>query len=57
MTLIVKPDLGHYAKSWKVAGSNPDEVIGFFNLPISSSSTMALDLTQLPSEMSTIRSF
>jgi hypothetical protein len=22
--------LGHYAKSWKVAGSIPEEVIGFF---------------------------
>jgi hypothetical protein len=23
--------LRHYATSWKVAGLNPDEVIGFFN--------------------------
>jgi hypothetical protein len=23
--------LRHYATSWKVAGSNPDEVTGFFN--------------------------
>jgi hypothetical protein len=26
--------LRHYATSWKIADSNPDEVIGFFNWPI-----------------------
>jgi hypothetical protein len=34
--------LRHYATSWKVAGSIPDEVIGFFNWPNPSSCTMAL---------------
>jgi hypothetical protein len=33
----------HYATSWKVTGSSPNEVIDFFfNLPIPSSCTMAL---------------
>jgi hypothetical protein len=43
--------LRHYAASRKVAGSIPDEVIGFFNWP--SSHTMALGLTQPLTEMST----
>jgi hypothetical protein len=34
--------LRHYATSRKVAGSIPDEVIGYFNLPNPSSRTMAL---------------
>jgi hypothetical protein len=34
--------LRHYAKSWKIAGSIPDEIIGFFNWPKSSSRTMAV---------------
>jgi hypothetical protein len=34
-------------------GSNPDEVIGFFNLSNPSSCTMALGSTQPPIEMST----
>jgi hypothetical protein len=29
---IIKIHLRHYAASWKVAGSSPDEV-DFFNLP------------------------
>jgi hypothetical protein len=33
--------LRHYATSWKVAGSSPDEV-DFLNLPNPSSRTMAL---------------
>jgi hypothetical protein len=33
---------GDYATSRNVAGSIPDEVIGFFNLPNPSSRTMAL---------------
>jgi hypothetical protein len=33
--------LRHYATSWKIAGSLPDEVIGFFNRPIPSSRTVA----------------
>jgi hypothetical protein len=37
----------------KVAGSIPDEVIGFFNLPNPSSRTMALGSTQPLIEMST----
>jgi hypothetical protein len=45
--------LRHYAKSWKVAASIPDEVIGFFNWPYSSSHTMALGSTQRLTEMST----
>jgi hypothetical protein len=45
--------LRHYATSRKVAGSIPDEVIGFFNLPNPSSHTMAVGLTQPLTEMST----
>jgi hypothetical protein len=45
--------LRHYATSRKVAGSIPDEVIGFFNLPNPSSRTMALGSTQALTEMST----
>jgi hypothetical protein len=45
--------LRHYATSWKVAGSNPDEVIRFFNWPNPSSRTMALGLTQPLTKMST----
>jgi hypothetical protein len=37
----------------KVAGSSPDEVIGFFNLPNPSSCTMALGSTQPLTDMST----
>jgi hypothetical protein len=43
----------HYATSWKVAGSIPDEVIGFFNCPNPSSRTIALGSTQPLTEMST----
>jgi hypothetical protein len=43
----------HYATSRKVAGSNSDEVIGYFNLPNTSSRTMALGSTQPLTEMST----
>jgi hypothetical protein len=43
----------HYATSRKVAGSNPDELIGFFNRPNPSSRTMALMSTQRLTEMST----
>jgi hypothetical protein len=45
--------LRHYATSPKVADSVPDEFIGFFNLPNSSSRTMALGSTQSLTEMST----
>jgi hypothetical protein len=45
--------LRYYATGQKVAGSNPDEVIGFFTLPNPSSRTMALESTQPPTEMST----
>jgi hypothetical protein len=48
--------LRHYATSRKVAGSIPDEVIGFFfffDLPNPSSRTMALGSTQPLTEMST----
>jgi hypothetical protein len=43
----------HCATSRKVAGSIPDEVIGFFNWPNPSSRTMALGSTQFLTEMST----
>jgi hypothetical protein len=43
----------HYTTSRKVAGSIPDEVIGFFNWPNPSSRTMALGSTQPLTEMST----
>jgi hypothetical protein len=43
----------HYATSRKVAGSIPDGVIGFFNLPNHSSRTMAMGSTQPLTEMST----
>jgi hypothetical protein len=45
--------LRHYATRRKVAGSSPDEVIGFFNLPNPSSHTMAVGSTQPQTEMST----
>jgi hypothetical protein len=45
--------LRHYATSWKVADSIPDEVIGYFNLPTPSSSTMDLRSIQPLTEMST----
>jgi hypothetical protein len=45
--------LRHYATSRKVVGSIVDEGIGFFNLPNSSSRTMALGLTQPLTEIST----
>jgi hypothetical protein len=37
--------LKHYATSWKVAGSIPDEVIVFINSPNAYSRTMALGST------------
>jgi hypothetical protein len=43
----------HYATSLKVAGSIPDEVIEFLNLPNPSSRTMALRPTQPLTEMGT----
>jgi hypothetical protein len=43
----------HYAKKRNVAGSIPEQVIGFFDSPNSSSRTMALGSTQPPAEMST----
>jgi hypothetical protein len=45
--------LRHYAKSRKILGSIPDEVIGFLNGPNPSSRTMVLGSTQPPTEMST----
>jgi hypothetical protein len=45
--------LRDYATSRKVAGSIPDEVIGFLNWPNSSSRTMALGWTQPLTEIST----
>jgi hypothetical protein len=43
----------HYATIQKVAGSIPDEGIGFFDWPNPSSSIMALGSTQPLTEMST----
>jgi hypothetical protein len=43
--------LRHYATSLKVTGSIPNYVIGFFSN--SYSRTLALNLTQPPTEMST----
>jgi hypothetical protein len=45
--------LSDYAKSRKVTGSIPDEVVGFFNWPNHSSRIMALGSTQPLTEMST----
>jgi hypothetical protein len=45
--------LRHYATSWKVPGSIPKKVTGFFNWPNPSSHTMALVSTQPLPEMST----
>jgi hypothetical protein len=45
--------LRRYAASRKGAGSSPDEVIGFFNSPNSSSRTTALGSTKPLTEMST----
>jgi hypothetical protein len=45
--------LRQYATSRKISGSIPGEVIGFFNWPNPSSSTMALGSTQPIAEMST----
>jgi hypothetical protein len=44
--------LGRYAPSWKVAGSNPDYVINFFNLRKLPSRIIALRLTQPRTEIS-----
>jgi hypothetical protein len=45
--------LRDYATSWKVAGSIPDEVTGFFNTPNFSSNTINMGSTQFLAEMST----
>jgi hypothetical protein len=42
-----------YARSWKVTGSDLDEVIEFFNLPNPSSRTMGIWFTQSLIEIST----
>jgi hypothetical protein len=51
--MLLEIYLRHYARSRKVAGSIPDEVIGFFNSPNLSSRAMDLGLTQPLTEMST----
>jgi hypothetical protein len=43
----------YYATRWKVEGSFPDEVIGFFIWPNPSNRTLALKSTQALTEMST----
>jgi hypothetical protein len=43
----------HYATSWKVAGSIPEKVIGYFNWYNSCSRTMALGSAKHLTEMST----
>jgi hypothetical protein len=45
--------VGHYATSWKVAGSIPYEGIGFFSWPNPSSHTVVQGSTQPLTEMST----
>jgi hypothetical protein len=45
--------VGHCATSRKVAGSIPDEVIGFFSWPNPSSRIVALGSTQFLTELST----
>jgi hypothetical protein len=50
---LVGSSLRHYATSRKVAGSIPDEVIGFFNWPDPTSRIKALGSTQPLTEMST----
>jgi hypothetical protein len=45
--------LSHYTTSRKVAGSIPEEDIGFFNWPNPSSRTVALESTQSLTEIST----
>jgi hypothetical protein len=45
--------LRHCDTSLNVAGSIPDEIIGFFNWPNPSSRTMALESTKPLTEMST----
>jgi hypothetical protein len=51
--LLITFYLRHYATSRNIAGSIPDEFIGFFNWPNPSSRTMALGSTQHLTEMST----
>jgi hypothetical protein len=46
--------LRHYATSWKIASSIPNEVITFFKWPNPSSRTMALGSTLPTTEMSTM---
>jgi hypothetical protein len=45
--------LRYYTTGRKVAGSNPEEIIGFFNLPNPSNRTMALVSTQPLTEIGT----
>jgi hypothetical protein len=45
--------LRHYDTIRKIAGSHPDEIIGFFSLPNPSSRTMTLGSPQPLTEMST----
>jgi hypothetical protein len=54
MCNIFLRDKRHYTTSRKVAGSIPDEVIGFFNWPNYFSRTMALGSIQPLTEMSTM---
>jgi hypothetical protein len=53
MTTSLQKMGGHYSTSRKVAGSIPDEIIGFFNWPNPSSRTMPPGSTQPLTEMST----
>jgi hypothetical protein len=46
-----------YAACRKAAGSSPNEVLDFFNLPNPASRTMAVGFTRLLTETSTSRSF
>jgi hypothetical protein len=51
--MYIRYSLLHCATSRKVAGSIPDDIIGFLNLPNPSSRTIALGSTQPLTEMST----
>jgi hypothetical protein len=50
---MLPSSLRHYATSRKVAGSIPDEVIGFFNWTNPSGRIMATESSQPLAEMST----
>jgi hypothetical protein len=50
---LLCPSLGHYATSWKVAGSGPDEMIEFFSIDLILLATLGPGFTQPLTEMNT----